>query len=72
MEAIVDMIPGSSITTLDLGATNIGDEGCKLIADKLPGSSVTTLNLVGYAIGDEAKAALKAAAEAKGCRLMIF
>ena len=70
--AIAAVLPGSSVTTLNLFSNKIGDEGCKAIADKLPGSSVTTLYLRdNYDIGDEAKSALKAAAEAKGCTLHI-
>ena len=58
-----------------LNSNEIGDEGCKAIADKIRGSSATwchtNLELRGNKIGHEAKAALKAAAEAKGCTLRI-
>ena len=68
--AIAAVLPGSSVTTLGLRGNAIGDEGCKAIADKLPGSSLTKLYLGSNAIGDEAKAALTAAAEAKGCHVL--
>ena len=67
---VIEMLPLVSAYNLSYGPC-IGDEGASAIATALPDSKVTELKLFSNNIGDEAKAALKAAAEAKGCELKI-